>query len=184
MSTVGLFVLIAVIVIAAIVWAVLQKRRTALLRRRFGPEYNRAVNEYGDRRKAERALERRTERTEKYHICPLGSEEQQRFAEDWRQTQARFVDDPRLAVREADRLVTDVMRSKGYPMGDFERRAEDISVDHPHVVRNYRVAHHIAASVEEGKATTEELRQAMVHYRELFDEMLEIQPAGAPERRR
>ncbi|HTS65109.1 MAG TPA: hypothetical protein VMH28_23960 [Candidatus Acidoferrales bacterium] len=168
---------------AVMAWAFMQRRRTTTLRRRYGPEYDRAVEEYGDRTRAERALEQRTERTEKYQIRTLSSEEQRHFSEDWRRTQARFVDDPLLAVRDADDLVCQAMRTRGYPMADFERRAEDISVDHPRVVRNYRAAHRIAVEANEGRATTEDLRQAMVHYRELFDELLEIQPAGVPGRR-
>jgi ABC-type nickel/cobalt efflux system permease component RcnA len=180
-----LIIIVAVIVVAAVaVWAFLQKRRSQTLRHRFGPEYEHAVHEYGDRSRAEKALERRAERTEKYHIRPLDREEQQQFAEEWRHTQARFVDDPPLAIREADHLVCEVMRAKGYPMADFDRRAEDLSVDHPHVIRNFRAAHHLAESEKEGHATTEDLRQAMVYYRELFDELLETQPAGMPERRR
>jgi len=185
MTTASWIVLIVIVAIAAAVfWAFLQKRRSTQLRSRFGPEYDRAVHEYGNRLKAERALERRAERAGKYKIRSLAAEEQRRFAEGWRHTQARFVDDPNLAIREADHLVSEVMRARGYPMGDFDRRAEDISVDHPHVVRNYRVAHRIAVSAEDGRANTEELRQAMVHYRELFDELLETQPATVPETRR
>ncbi len=184
MSTSLLIVLIAVIAVAAIAaWVFLQRRRSTDLRGRFGPEYDRAVHEYGDRSKAEKALERRAERTEKYHIRPLDTEEQHRFGDEWRQTQARFVDDPAIAIREADHLVCDVMRTRGYPMSDFDHRAEDLSVDHPHVVRNYRAAHRIASHAEDGRASTEDLRQAMVHYRELFDELLETHPAAMPERR-
>ena len=185
MSTTLLIIIAAVIVVAAAVaWAFIQKRRTATLRNRFGPEYEHAIHEYGDRSRAERALEHRAERTEKYHIRRLERDEQQHFAEEWRHTQARFVDDPPLAIREADHLVCEVMRAKGYPMADFDRRAEDLSVDHPHVIRNFRAAHELAMSEKEGRATTEDMRQAMVYYRELFDELLETQPAAIPERRR
>jgi hypothetical protein len=185
MNTALLVVIIAVIVVAAIgAFVYLQKRRTETLRSRFGPEYEHAVHELGDRTRAEKALERRAERTEKYHIRPLNREEQNHFSDDWRHAQARFVDDPRLAVREADHLVCEVMRVRGYPMADFDRRAEDLSVDHPHVIRNYRAAHDIAVAEQEGRATTEDLRQAMVYYRELFDQLLETLPAGMPESRR
>ncbi len=184
MRTEYLISLIAISIVAAIaVWVFLQKRRSTHLRGRFGSEYDRAVHEHGDRSKAERALEQRAERTEKYHIRPLNPEEQHRFSEDWRKAQARFVDDPLLAIGEADHLVCDVMRTRGYPMSDFDHRAEDLSVDHPHVVRNYRNAHRIASHAEDGRASTEDLRQAMVYYRELFDELLETHPAGMPERR-
>ena len=185
MNTTLLIIVIAVVVVAAIAGvAFLQKRRTTTLRSRFGPEYERAVYDYGDRSKAEKALEHRAERTEKYQIRSLTPEEQQRFSDEWRKTQARFVDDPPLAIREADQLVSEVMRLRGYPMTDFDRRAEDLSVDQPHVIRNYRAAHAVAASEKEGGASTEDRRQAMVHYRELFDELLETHPAGLPERRR
>jgi len=185
MSTTLAILLIAVIVIAALAgWAYLQKRRTAALRGRFGPEYEHAVGEYGDRVRAERALERRAERIGKYQFRSLNRDEQQHFAEQWRQAQSRFVDDPALAIGEADRLVDEVMKARGYPMADFDRRAEDLSVDHPHVIRNYRAAHEIAVAREEGRASTEDLRRAMVHYRELFDELLETQPANLPERGR
>ncbi|HTP30599.1 MAG TPA: hypothetical protein VMJ75_00405 [Candidatus Acidoferrales bacterium] len=184
MNTALAIILIAVIVVAGIAaWVFIRKRRSTALRSRFGPEYDHAVQEYGDRSHAERALEQRAERTEKYRIRTLSRDEQHRFSEDWRRTQARFVDDPGLAIREADDLVCQVMRARGYPMAEFDRRAEDISVDHPRVVRNYRAAHRIAGDAGAGRTSTEEMRQAMVHYRELFEELLETQPATAPERR-
>ncbi|HWC97831.1 MAG TPA: hypothetical protein VG456_13800 [Candidatus Sulfopaludibacter sp.] len=184
MSTTALIVLIGVIVIVAIAaWAFLQKRRTTTLRSRFGPEYDHAVHEYGNRTNAEKALEKRAARTERYHIRPLNEGEQRRFSDEWRQTQARFVDDPAIAIQEADHLVAEVMTLRGYPMADFDRRAEDLSVDHPNVIRNYRAAHTLAASDREGRASTEDLRRAMVHYRELFDELLEAQPSTIRDRR-
>lgn len=184
MSTTLGVVLIVVVVIAAIAaWAFMQQRRSTTLRQRFGPEYQHAIDEYGNRSRAEKALEKRAERTEKYKVRALSREEQQRFSDEWRQAQARFVDDPPLAIAEADHLVSEVMRTRGYPMADFDRRAEDLSVDHPHVIRNYRAAHDIALAEKQGRASTEDLRRAMVHYRELFDELLETQPAGMPEKR-
>ena len=183
MSTISLIVLIGVILLVAIaVWGFLLQRRSTKLRGKFGPEYQTAINEYGGRARAEKALERRAERTEKYHIRSLSKEEQQRFTEEWRHTQARFVDDPPLAIREADHLVSEVMRMRGYPMADYDRRVEDLSVDHPDVIRTYRTAHQIALTEQEGRATTEDLRRAMVYYRELFDELLETYPAAAPRR--
>jgi hypothetical protein len=184
MSTTSLIILIGVILIAAIaVWGFLLKQRSTRLRSRFGPEYESAIHEYGDRSRAERALEKRAERTENYHIRSLSKEEQQRFSEEWRSAQARFVDDPPLAIHDADHLVCEVMKLRGYPMADFDRRTEDLSVDHPGVVRTYRAAHAVALTQEDGRATTEDLRRAMVYYRELFDELLEIHPAGITERR-
>jgi hypothetical protein len=180
MNTALLVVLIGIVAIAAVaVFIVVRKRRSETLRGRFGPEYERAVREYGGRPQAEKALERRTERTAQYKIRALSATELQRFSEEWRTTQAHFVDDPALAVREADHLGCEVMRTRGYPMADFDRRAEDLSVDHAPVVRNYRAAHQIAATEREGHAATEDLRQAMVYYRDLFEELLETEPAPA-----
>lgn len=185
MNTTSLIILIGVVLIVAVaVWGFLLKQRSARLRSRFGPEYESAIHEYGDRTRAEKALEHRAQRAEGYHVRSLSKDEQQRFSDDWRRTQARFVDDPAVAIREADQLVCEVMRVRGYPMADFDRRAEDLSVDHPGVIRNYRAAHLIAVTEEEGRATTEDLRRAMVYYRELFDELLETHLAGMPERRR
>jgi hypothetical protein len=183
MSTTSWIILIGLLILVGIAaWGFILKQRSARLRGRFGPEYETAVHQYGDRARAEKALERRAERTQSYHIRPLAKDEQQRFADEWRQTQARFVDDPPLAIREADRLVCEVMRTRGYPMADFERRAEDLSVDHSDVVRTYRTAHEIALMEQDGRANTEDLRRAIVSYRELFDELLETYPAGTPRR--
>ena len=184
MDTTLLVVLIAAVVIAAIgVWMYLRTHRTKTLRSRFGPEYERAVHQYGDRTHAERELETRAKRADQYHIRSLNQDEQHQFSDQWHGTQARFVDDPPLAIREADHLVCEVMRARGYPMTDFDRRAEDLSASHPAVVRNYRAAHEIATQQEQGRATTEDLRKAMVYYRDLFDELLEAQPAGSLGRR-
>jgi FtsZ-interacting cell division protein ZipA len=164
-------VIIAVIAVAA--WMIAQRRRSEALRKRFGPEYERAIEEHGDRRQAESELEARQKHVERLYIRPLSAEERDRFSAAWRTTQARFVDDPKGAIAEADQLIAEVMRTRGYPMGDFEQRAADISVDHPLVVENYRAAHRIAQASERGEASTEDLRQALVRYRSLFDEMLE-----------
>jgi hypothetical protein len=176
MSTTLLVILIGLVLLAAIAgFAYMQKRRTAKLRGRFGPEYERAIHDYGDRAHAEKALEHRAERTAGYQIRSLRAEERKRFSEEWLRVQARFVDDPKLSIREADNLINEVMGMRGYPMADFDRRAEDLSVDHSDVVRNYRAAHEIAMAEQKSQATTEDLRRAMVHYRELFDELLETQ---------
>lgn len=174
MSTTLLIILVGLIVIAAIAaFVFIEKRRTEKLRNRFGPEYDRAIHDYGGKARAEKALEHRTERTASYPIRSLTVEELNRFSAEWRQAQAHFVDNPPLAIREADNLVCELMRTRGYPMADFDRRAEDLSVDHADVVRNYRAARDIAMTQQKGLATTEDLRQAMVHYRLLFDELLE-----------
>ena len=168
-------VVIAVVVLAAaaIVWLLLLRRRSTALRNRFGPEYERTVREAGSPRKAEAMLERRAERIAKLDIHPLSPADSARFSQAWFELQKRFVDAPERSVDEADRLVRDVMLARGYPMADFDRRAEDISVHYPYVVRNFRAARAIADRSREHQATTEELRQAVVYYRSLFDELLE-----------
>lgn len=176
MVLVAALIILAIIVIAAAV-AYSRRHRTEELRDRFGPEYDRSIEEHGDRHDAEAELAARQKRVEKLHIQPLTPEQHTHFAEAWRSVQARFVDDPDGAVEEADDLVNEVMMRRGYPMGDFEQRAGDISVDHPHVVENYRAAHAITMRRRKGQASTEDLRQAMVHYRSLFDELLETTKA-------
>jgi hypothetical protein len=166
-------VVILVIVVAAIAFMESRKRRSKQLRERFGPEYDRVVRQEGDPRKAEGVLEFRQKRREKFHIRPLSAADRSSFAVRWNEVQARFVDDPRGAVTVADSLVTDVMQVRGYPIGEFEQRAADLSVDYPLIVDNYRAAHDIALRHSAGKASTEDLRQYMVHYRALFQELLE-----------
>jgi hypothetical protein len=165
---------ILVIAIIAIGFAVMMalKVRTKKLRSRFGPEYDRVVRERGSTLTAERELEHREKRVEKFHIRPLSSEEHDRFTDEWRVTQEKFVDDPRGAVAEADSLVHRAMKARGYPIaGEFEDRAADLSVDHPRVVEHYRAAHEIAARDSRNAASTEDLRLAMRHYRELFEDL-------------
>ena len=170
---IGLIIVLAIVIaVAAAVWFYMQKQRTHRLRSKFGPEYDRAVRSEGDARHAERVLRDRQERLEGIEIRPLSEEERDTFARAWEQEQARFVDQPREAVRNADRLVKEVMHTRGYPMGDFDQRAADVSVDHPVVVENYRVAHSIAQRNEQESVTTEELREALIHYRALFADLL------------
>jgi hypothetical protein len=168
-----IIVVVAVAVIAVGVFLYIRRRRSEKLRKQFGPEYKRALGQYGDQRKAEAELAAREERVRKLEIRELTAEEERRFADAWKRTQGRFVDEPSRAVGEADGLVKELMQARGYPVGDFEQRAADISVDHPKVVTNYRAAHDIATRNNRGEATTEDLRQAMVHYRSLFEELLE-----------
>ena len=178
MSTV-LWVAIAVVVIiivALVFLFVSQQRRRAQVKERFGPEYDRAVAETGNARRATSELEEREKRRERLEISPLRASAIERYRSSWQQAQARFVDHPGEAIREADSLVTEAMRERGYPMEDFEQRAQDLSVDHPTVVENYRAAHGISLANDHAKATTEDLRQAMVHYRSLFEELLENEP--------
>ena len=168
-------VVVVVAGIAAFLWR--RKRRTERLRTQFGgAEYARAVEEGGNRRHAEAGLEERTQRVEAFHVRPLSAGDRARFVESWRGVQARFVDVLAGAVTEADQLLGDVMSARGYPVSAFEQRAADISVDHPLVLENYRTAHEIALRQVRGQANTEELRQAMVHYRTLFEELV-----GEPE---
>src|SRR4029077_1215081 len=151
-----------------------RQRKSQRLQRRFGPEYGRAVEEMGSRTKAESELEAREKRVGQLTITPLSPSDAARFTQAWTAMQGRFIDNPKGVVAEADRLVRELMMKRGYPMGDFERRAADISVDPPAVVENYRAAQAIAAREQRGEADTEELRKAVVHYRVLFDDMLEV----------
>lgn len=158
-----------------------RKRKSDELRETFGPEYGRTVDDVGDRRRAESELDARKHRVEQLNIRSLSTDQRERFAVSWREAQARFVDDPTAAIGDADRLVGELMQTRGYPVGDFEQRANDISVDHPNVVEHYRVARQIALANEKGAAETEDLRQAMVHYRSLFDELLETEQVNSRE---
>ena len=169
-------VLVALLVLAA--WFFIRKRnQSARLQERFGPEYDRTVGELGGRGKAESELKAREKRIENLTIAPLAPADATRFSEAWKALQGRFVDNPKGVVVQADQLVRELMLKRGYPMGDFERRAADISVDHPTVVEHYRAAQAIAVRDQRGEADTEELRKAVVHYRVLFDEMLEVREA-------
>lgn len=161
------------VVVVALAVSATRRRHSDELRERFGPEYDRAVQQYGDPRKAEAELLSRAKRVEAFDLHDLAPDERNRFAEEWRATQAEFVDDPDKSIAHADRLVKRVMQARGYPVGDFEQRAADISVDHPTVVNHYRTAHEIALRQSQGKANTEDLRQAMVHYRALFEDLLQ-----------
>jgi FtsZ-interacting cell division protein ZipA len=171
-------IIVAVVIIAilvAAVWWYSMRQRSAKLQEKFGPEYERTVAEKGDTRKAEDELTDRQKRVSKLEIKPLAADERRRFNDEWRAVQARFVDDPSAAVRDADTLVGRVMEARGYPVGDFEQRSADVSVDHPTVLEHYRAAHAVALRHAQGQASTEDLRQAMVNYRALFDELLEEQ---------
>jgi len=170
-------VIVAIVVIAAVALLLARKRRTEALRQRFGPEYERTVREHGPGR-AESELIDRKKRVDQFKIRELAADERERFVSEWRSVQSRFVDDPKGAVSEADDLVSRLMRTRGYPMSDFDQRAADISVDHPRVVDNYRAAHEIALRHRRGEATTEDLRNAIIYYRSLFDELLQTTTTG------
>lgn len=148
------------------------RARSRKLQRRFGPEYDRTLREMGGRRRAEKALEKREKRVDQLQLRPLRPGDHERFTQHWQLVQADFVDDPRLAFSEADSLVRELMKARGYPAADFDQRAADISVDHPRVAENYRVAHAIALRNGRGEAHTEDLRQAMVHYRILSEDLM------------
>jgi len=172
-----IWVVVAIAVVAVLgvlVWQGMERRRTGRLRARFGPEYNRMVNSTDSRREAEAELQAREERRRRLDIRPLSSESRARYVERWQVVQAQFVDEPRAAVWSADSLIQSVMAERGYPVEDFDQRTSDVSVDHPRVVENYREGRRLADS-----ESTEDLRQAMRHYRALFDELVEAD-ADAP----
>jgi len=166
---IGIVVAVLVVIGGALAW---RRHTKEQLRSRFGPEYVRTVEETGGERQAEAALQTRAARVRKYNLRPLGPEDQQRYAAAWRRVQARFVDDPRAAAGEADDLLGQVMAARGYPPADAEQRLEDLSVDHGEAVQNYRIARDVTAKQAEGGASTEDMRQAMIHYRTLFDDLL------------
>jgi hypothetical protein len=168
-----LIIVAALVVVAIVIWQALRERRTRVLRGRFGPEYDRALEGSESRRSAESELAARADRRDKLEITPLSLGARERYVTEWERVQARFVDDPEGAVREADTLIQSVMAERGYPMDDFDQRAADISVDHPRVVENYREGNRLARANALGDGTTEDLRQAMRHYRALFDDLLE-----------
>jgi hypothetical protein len=182
MSQTALIVVAIVVVVVVILVAMLASRARSrrALRDRFGPEYDRALAETGSAGKAESLLGERVKRREALEIRDLDPRARERYSESWRSVQAHFVDDPHGAVREADELVMDVMRDRGYPTSDFDQQAGDLSVDHAGVIGNYRKAHEISLAGERGEASTDELRQAMVHYRALFDELLAGQGGPSP----
>jgi len=172
-----ILIVVAILVVVAIAglgyWAT-QRRRSDQLRRRFGPEYERTIESSKDRAAAEADLRARQERIDALEIRPLERAQRDGYEQRWREVQAMFVDDPGNAVDQADQLIGEVMRARGYPVGDFEQRAADVSVNHPQVVDHYRTAHSIAVKQGSGDGATEQLRQAFVHYRALFAELLEI----------
>ena len=181
-------IVVAVIVIAALVaiglWLYGRRQRSAALREQFGPEYQRAVTTYGARSRAEHELAQRADRVESLHIRELAVDEARRFGDEWRQIQTQFVDDPRGAIGDADRLVGEVMHTRGYPVSNFEQRAADVSVDHADVVEHYRTAHALAGRAAHDEIETEDMRQALVHYRYLFEALITPQTVAREEMRR
>jgi len=176
--------LVPVIAVAAVlVWRNRRRAQRRELARRFGPEYERLMQQHGREALVERELMARTKRVDQLHIHELSDTERRGFAEAWHQTQERFVDTPLIAVRSAHDLVQQVMRTRGYPVDDFEQRVADLSVEHAGVVEHYRAAHALHESNRQGQGNTEELRQAMVHYRALFADLLGTEPEREPRSR-
>ena len=179
--------LLAIVVVAALVVLALagflaaRAKRRRELRDRFGPEYDHTLEREGSKRKAERDLQERAAERDRLHLRELTAAERDRYRDEWQGLQASFVDRPESAMADADRLVTSLMRDRGYPVDDFDRQADLVSVDHPHVVSHYRTAHEIHDRARSGRVTTEDQRQAIVHYRALFDELLETE-TNRPER--
>ena len=169
---------VVVLVIVAVVAAAASRRRRHHLQDRFGSEYDRTVEGADRRRDAERDLRDREARHDELDLRPLSDASRQRYTQQWQEMQQGFVDRPQVAVADADRLITDLMRERGYPVDDFDTRSELVSVDHPDVVENYRTAHGIAVRTVEGRTDTEELRQAVISYRALFEEMLVDDPVN------
>lgn len=175
-SNVTLIVLIAVIFLViggVLAMALTRFQRSRRLKERFGPEYERAISQAGDKREAENELEARLDHVKELDIRPLSAQEIDRFSNEWKATQAEFVDEPHTAIQKADRLIQEVMKARGYPVEDFEQRAADISVDYPDLVNDYRGMHLIAVKDEEDEVGTEEMRQAMVHGRALFEDLVQ-----------
>src|SRR5580704_8921311 len=170
---------IAVVVVIALVAVGARKRRTAMLRDRFGPEYDRVIENSDDRRAAEANLRGREKLRAQFDIKPLPEATRVRFAEEWRDVQENFVEQPAQAATAADALITRVMEARGYPMKDFDAQAELVSVDHPGTVENYRFAHAVRQRSETQQASTEDLREALLRYRSLFDELLLPEGNGA-----
>jgi LPXTG-motif cell wall-anchored protein len=162
----------AVVVLGLVFWLVARRRNSAVLREHFGDEYDRTVEARGGVGKAERELEEREERVKKLDIRPLGPKERGEFIDEWREVKAVFVDSPVEAVHHADRLLARIMTARGFPMGDFDRRYEDLTVDHGEVARHYRAGHDAVVRDGRGEASTEDLRQAMIHFEALFDDLV------------
>ena len=182
MSTaIVILIIVAAVIVVALagvaIYFFAERERSKHLQETFRGEYDRTVEGTGDRRRAESELASRQKRVEELNIRELSPDDRERFAAQWDEVQADFVDDPERAIAASDRLVNDVMQRRGYPMGEFEQRAADVSVDHPDVVEHYRKAHAIAGSEAARQASTEDLREAMIHYRALFDDLLGQQPA-------
>jgi hypothetical protein len=178
---VTLVVIVLAIVVAIFGYLIYRKSRTHAFRTRFGPEYDRAVMTHGSSRKAEAKLADRETHVKTLELRDLGTTERERFVADWQVVQARFVDHPKSAVNEADELISMLLVARGYPKGSFDQRAADISVSYPRVMEDYRLANGIAVRPGRADASTEELRTAMIQYRNIFDELVQAQKPGGKE---
>jgi len=174
-----ILIAVGVVVVALVLVAAWSRKRTEDLKAQFGPEYDRTIEGADSRREAEAELRERQDRRSQLEIRPLSSGSRERYAQEWSRLQSRFVDEPDGSFDEADRLVSMVMAERGYPMEDFDQRVADVSVDHPDVVEHYRAAHGVALANQGGRSNTEQLRQGMVHYRALFEELLAPEPRQA-----
>ena len=174
--------IILLVAVAVGIWLTMRRRHTDHLRDRFGDEYDRTLDDAGDRAKAEAALAEREKRVDALDIRPLTAAEHASFAEEWRDVKAVFVDSPVEAVHHADRMLATMMKTVGYPMADFDRRYEDLTVNHGHVARHYREGHSVVARHGEGSASTEDMRQAMKHYEALFDHLVSDAEQDATDR--
>jgi hypothetical protein len=170
-----LIVAVIVVAIGIVFYLVQRNRKTVQLRKHFGSEYDRAILEHGSQRKAEAGLAARETRVEKLKIRELGASQRERFVNDWHVVESRFLDHPRGAVTEADELVSSLLQARGYPVADFEQSAADVSVNYPRMMDYYRSAHAVAVRPGKTEASTEELRAAMIDYRTLFDELVQVQ---------
>jgi hypothetical protein len=178
-TTMILVAIVFLVVGGLLAMAAMRLQRTRRLRERFGPEYERLVNEAGDKQKAESELEARLAHVEALNIRSLTAEEVNRFSLEWQATQTEFVDEPLAALQKADRLIREVMKTRGYPVEDFEQRAADISVDYPELVTDYRGLHLMAVKEADDEVSTEEMRQAMVHGRALFENLVSRETSEA-----
>jgi len=178
------YIIIAVVLILLVTGAILgpvfsRRKQTERLQGKFGSEYDHTVQTLGDEKKAHLELENRQKHVASLDIHPLSAKEGERYVADWVAVQSKFVDEPGQAIIDADRLIMEVMQLRAYPISDFEQRAADVSVNYPDLVSNYRAAREIALKNEQHQANTEELRQALIYYRSLFEELLEIEPVVA-----
>jgi len=176
-TTLIVVVVVLLLVVGGIASMVMaRKQRTKRLEERFGPEYDRAISEVGDQTLAEKELEERIAHVKALNIRSLSAEEVNSYALEWQETQRQFVDEPLKALQKADRLIREVMKARGYPVEDFEQRVADISVNYPNLVTDYRGLHRIAIKEGKDKVTTEDMRQAMVHGRTLFEDLMKQEP--------